>query len=200
MNKIVIATKNKGKIRELKSLFENTSIKIRGLDEFENIKEVEETGQTFAENAKLKAEGYAKQSNSWALADDSGLEIEALNNEPGVYSARYAGEDSSDTENLNKVLSKLDKASKKSRKARFVCVMAVSNEQGKTQFIAEGICSGRIVEKPAGYNGFGYDPIFIPDNFDQTFGQLSEDIKQKISHRAKALEKILQFFNENVVS
>ncbi len=197
---LVIATKNKGKIKELNQILKDLQIKLKSLDDFENIQEVAETGKTFAENAKLKAESYAIQTGSWALADDSGLEVEALNNAPGVFSARYAGESSDDEKNINKLLNELDKSNNINRYARFVCVIAIANEIGKTQFIAKGICNGRIAEKPFGTNGFGYDPLFIPDGFEKTFGELTSDIKHKISHRAIALKKIIDFFNENMAS
>ncbi|MGI8670134.1 MAG: XTP/dITP diphosphatase [Aridibacter sp.] len=197
---LVIATKNKGKIKELNQILKDLPIKLKSLDEFENIAEVAETGETFAENAKLKAESYAVQTGFWSLADDSGLEVEALNNAPGVFSARYAGENSDDEKNVNKLLDELDKTNNINRYARFVCVIAIANEKGKTQYIAKGICNGRIAEKPFGTNGFGYDPLFIPDGFEKTFGELSGDIKQKISHRAIALKKIIDFFNVNTAS
>lgn len=175
----------------------NLPVRLKSLDEFENIQEVAETGRTFAENAKLKAESYAIQTNCWALADDSGLEVEALNNAPGVFSARYAGADADDSANINKLLSELKKVNGENRRAVFVCAAAVSDEKGKTQYIAEGMCGGTIAHEPKGSNGFGYDSIFIPDNFERTFGELSYEIKQKISHRSRALEKIFAFFTEN---
>ena len=194
---LVIATKNKGKIKELNQLLKDLPMELKNLDDFENIVEVEETGKTFAENAKLKAESYAVQTNCWALADDSGLEVEALNNAPEVFSARYAGENSDDETNRKKLLTELEKTDGKTRMARFICAIAVSDAAGETQYLAEGICKGNIAEMPKGTNGFGYDSIFIPDNFENTFGELSNEIKQKISHRSEALKKIIDFFNEN---
>ncbi len=200
MQTLLIATKNKGKIKELNQLLKHLQIKLKSLDDFENIKEVAETGKTFAENAKLKAESYAVQTDCWALADDSGLQVEALNNAPGIYSARFAGENSDDKRNVNKLLEELDKTNTDNRYARFFCVIAVSDKTGKTQYIAEGICKGTIAEKPKGSNGFGYDPVFIPDGFTNTLGELSAETKQKISHRSQALKKIIDFFNENTAS
>ncbi len=198
--KLLIATRNKGKIKELNELLKNSKIEIKSLDDFDNTEEVAETGKTFAENARIKAESYALQTNCRTLSDDSGLEVEALNNAPGVYSARYAGENSSDEENINKLLEELEKYPDQNRRARFVCAIAVADKNGKTQFIEEGICNGIIAEKPRGVNGFGYDSVFIPEGFDQTFAELSGDIKQKISHRSKALEKIIDIFSENTAS
>lgn len=197
---LLVATKNEGKIKELIQLLNDLPIKLKSLDDFENILDVAETGKTFAENAKLKAESYAVQTNCWTLADDSGLEVEALNNEPGVFSARYAGENSLDEENTDKLLNELEKTGSKNRRAAFICVIAVSDDKGKTQYLAKGVCYGTIAEKPKGTNGFGYDPVFIPDDFDKTFGELSRNLKQKISHRAKALRKIIDYFNENTAS
>ena len=187
---LLIATKNAGKIKELKKLLIGLPIQIKCLDAFSNITEPEEAGATFAENAVLKAKYYALQTKLWALADDSGLEVKALNGAPGIFSARYAGENATDEEKIKKILQKLNNI--KDRRARFVCTMAVADEIGEIKLIADGICDGIIALTASGANGFGYDPIFIPDGFSQTFGELSEQVKQKISHRAQATEKIIQ--------
>ncbi|CAN5186634.1 XTP/dITP diphosphatase [soil metagenome] len=192
MPEILIATKNANKTKELNELLSNSNFILKDLNEIPNISEVIETGKTFAENAVLKAASYALQIKMWALADDSGLEVEALNGAPGVFSARYAGEFATDEERINKLLQELN-GIVDGRQARFVCAMAVSDEKGEIKFLAEGICNGKIAVKPSGTNGFGYDPIFIPDGFEQTFGELSVEIKQKISHRARAIEKIIRF-------
>ena len=191
MVELAIATKNVGKIKELGELLENLPLKLRSLNDFPNTFEPKETGATFVENAILKAKSYAEQTRSWALADDSGLEVEALNNAPGIFSARYAGETATDKERIEKLLKELNGT--QNRAARFVCAMAIANETGKIKFIAEGICSGKIALAATGANGFGYDPIFIPDGFSATFGELSGDIKQQISHRARATMKIIQY-------
>lgn len=199
---ILIATQNKGKIRELKELLHDSSFILRGLDEFSNITDVEETGSTFSENVILKAKSYALQTGLWTLADDSGLEVEALDGRPGVLSARFAGdgEKTSDEENTQKLLDELKKSKNNSRAARFFCAMSISDENGEIKYLAEGICNGRIAATPIGINGFGYDPVFIPDGFENTFGELSSEIKQKISHRAKALKKIIAFLKKINVS
>ncbi len=190
---ILVATKNAGKIRELKHHLADLPIRLRGLDEFPRVAEVEETGATFAENALLKAESYALQTNLWSLADDSGLEVAALGGAPGVFSARYGGENASDEENIEKLLNELNKKPENERSARFVCAMTICDPSGEVKYTAEASCAGRIAVTPAGTNGFGYDPIFIPGGFAETFGELSDEVKQKISHRARAVEKIIQY-------
>jgi XTP/dITP diphosphohydrolase len=190
---IVTATKNAGKIKELKELLVKLPFRLRSLNDFPKIIEPEETGATFVENAVLKAEYYSLQTKLWALADDSGLEVEALSGAPGVFSARYAGDDATDSERIKKLLEEINETKKENRRARFVCAMAIADERGKVKHIAEGICKGRIAFAPRGSNGFGYDPVFIPDGFSQTFGELSTDIKQQLSHRAQASLEIIQY-------
>jgi XTP/dITP diphosphohydrolase len=191
MMELLIATKNKGKISEISEKLSKLQIKLKNLLDFPNLEEPAETGESFSENAILKAKSYALQTGLWALADDSGLEVEGLGGKPGIFSARYAGEKASDEENIRKLLHELKGI--ENRKARFVCVMALCNEKGETKFLAEGVCNGIITSEPRGKNGFGYDPIFIPDGFESTFGELSVEIKQQISHRAEALKKIISF-------
>ncbi len=190
---ILIATNNAGKITEMRRFLGDINIHLCGLGDFPGISEPEETGAAFTDNAILKAVSYALQTKMWSLADDSGLEVEALGGAPGVYSARYAGENAGDEEKYNKVLRELKHTPDENRCARFVCAMAISDEKGDVKFIAEGVCSGKIALSASGTNGFGYDPIFIPDGFEQTFGELSGEIKQKISHRAQAIAKIIRF-------
>lgn len=193
---ILVATKNVGKVKELERLFADLPARLRSLNEFPDVVEAEETGVTFAENAVLKAQAYALQTGVWALADDSGLEVEALAGAPGVFSARYAGENATDEEKIEKLLGELNARQDESRRARFVCAMAISDEKGEIKFLTEGICAGRIALTPKGVNGFGYDPIFIPKGFGQTFGELSSDIKREISHRALASTKIIQYLRD----
>jgi len=190
MLKIVTATRNKGKVKEIAGFLADLPVQVFSLDDFANIFEPEETGKTFAENAALKANSYALQTGVWSLADDSGLEVEALNNAPGVYSARYGGIEASDNERIEKLLKEIGSA--ENRRARFVCAMAVSDEKGEIKFTAEGICEGQIAFKSYGNGGFGYDPIFIPEGFSKTFGELSNETKQQISHRKQAIYKIIQ--------
>jgi XTP/dITP diphosphohydrolase len=194
--KLVVGTNNAGKIRELNELLTNLPVELFGLNSFENVRDVEETGATFAENAILKAESYARQTGLWALSDDSGLEVEALNGAPGVFSARYAGESAGDAERIAKLLGELAETGDNARRARFVCVMAIADENGETKFLAEGICDGKIAFAARGANGFGYDPIFVPEGFKQTFGELSSTVKGEISHRARAIKKIIRFLRD----
>lgn len=191
MSVIVAATKNVGKVRELKELFADLPLQLKSLNEFSNVVEPEETGADFAENAVIKARSYALQTGFWSLADDSGLEVEALNKAPGVFSARYAGENATDEEKILKLLRELKETRDEKRLARFVCAMAISDENGEIKFSTEGTCEGKLALNPSGANGFGYDPIFVPDGFDQTFGELSLETKQKISHRARAAQNII---------
>lgn len=190
---ILVATGNAGKIKELNRLLADLPIRLRGLKEFSNIVEVEETGATFAENARLKAASYARQTNLWSLADDSGLEVAALGGAPGVFSARYGGANATDADNVEKLLNALNKIPESERRARFVCAMAICAPEGAVQFAAEANCTGTIARVATGANGFGYDPIFIPDGYARTFGELPAETKQKISHRARAAEKIIGY-------
>lgn len=193
---ILVATKNVGKVKELKRLFADLPLRLRHLNEFSGVVEAEEPGATLAENAVLKAQSYALQTGIWALADDSGLEVEALGGAPGVFSARFAGENATDEEKIQKLHDELNIRQDENRRARFVCMMAVSDEKGEIKFLTEGICAGRIALTPKGANGFGYDSIFIPDGFSQTFAELSNETKGKISHRAQASEKIIQYLRD----
>ncbi len=193
MLEIVAATKNFGKVKELRGLLADLPLQLRSLNEFSNIVEAKETSASFAENAVIKAQSYAVQTGFWSLADDSGLEVEALGGAPGVFSSRYAGENVADREKIKKLLRELNETQDQRRLARFVCSMAISDEKGEIKFLTEGVCDGKIALSPSGTNGFGYDPIFVPDNFDRTFGELSGEIKQKISHRARAAKNIIAF-------
>lgn len=190
---LLIATNNAGKVRELSELLSGFPLNLNRLADFDGVVEVEESGSTFEENAALKAKGYALQTGMLALADDSGLEITALGGAPGVLSARYGGDTTPFDEKIAMLLSELENAASRDRSARFVCVMAIANPMGEIEFTAEGICTGTLTMNPRGTGGFGYDPIFIPDGFDRTFGELASDIKQQISHRGRAIRKIIPF-------
>jgi XTP/dITP diphosphohydrolase len=193
---LLIATNNTGKLNEFTGLLTGLPVRLLSLAEFENIGEVEETGITFEENAVLKARGYALRAGMWAMADDSGLEVEALGGRPGVYSARYAGRDSGYEQKMAALLNELNETGDADRRARFVSVIAIADEQGDIKFLAEGICTGTIAEAPRGKNGFGYDPVFIPDGFWQTFGELTVGVKDEISHRARATAKIIRYLRD----
>ena len=191
MNELLIATNNGGKLAEFSRLLDDMTVTLRDLSHYGISTEADETGETFAENASIKAAFYAKLSGSPALADDSGLVIDHLNGDPGVRSARYAGDDASDDERIEKVLAQMTNS--RDRSARFVCVCALADGSGNIVHTTEGICEGSIAESPLGANGFGYDPIFIPTGFDKTFGELSVAIKHSISHRALAVKKMIPF-------
>ena len=191
--KLLLATGNRGKFNELREMFREVPIDLLSLRDFEGLVDVPETGTTFEENAGLKALGFALQTKVLSLADDSGLEVEALGNAPGVYSARFAGENSDYSFKIRKLLAMLDSTGDEIRKARFVCVMSLADRDGNVIYTARGVCPGSIAKSPRGDNGFGYDPIFIPDGFDQTFGELDDDVKKAISHRARATELIIRY-------
>lgn len=191
MLNLLIATRNAGKISEIAELLADLPVNLKSLNDFSNIIEPEETGATFAENAELKARSYALQTGFTALADDSGLEVAALGGAPGVFSARYAGARATDAERIFKLLNKLSNA--ENRSAQFVCAMAIAGESGEIKFTGEGVCKGVLSTKARGENGFGYDPIFVPEGFSETFGELSGSIKREISHRARAMNKIIAY-------
>lgn len=191
-NSLVLATGNSGKLSELRDLFRDLPLELKSLRDFERIVDVRETGSTFRENAELKARGFAMQTGHLSLADDSGLEIEALENAPGVHSARFAGDAGYDVK-IPKLLTMLDDTGDADRRARFVCVMALADRNGEIVYSAEGVCVGSIAHSTRGENGFGYDPIFSPDGFDKTFGELCDEIKRSVSHRARAAELIIRY-------
>lgn len=190
---VVLATRNKGKTRELREIFGASGIRLYGLDDFGEFPDVDETGSTFRENAELKARDAAIRTGRLSLADDSGLEVEALGNAPGVYSARYAGADAGYDVKIARLLAELAATNDVARRARFVCAMAVAEADGRIVHVVEGVCPGSITDAPRGGNGFGYDPVFVPDGFDQTFGELPDEVKQRISHRARAAELIIRY-------
>ncbi|HEX8187320.1 MAG TPA: RdgB/HAM1 family non-canonical purine NTP pyrophosphatase [Pyrinomonadaceae bacterium] len=186
---LLIATNNKGKVGELAQLLSDFPLRLHLLDEFPGIDEAEETGETFEENATLKALHYSARTRLLTLSDDSGLSVDALGGAPGVRSARYAGREATYAERMAKLLGELDATGDGGRRARFVCVIAVADPAAGTLHTFEGACEGRIAPAPRGAGGFGYDPLFIPDGHDRTFGELPAEIKHTLSHRARALEQ-----------
>ena len=198
--KLLVATNNPGKLLELLALLDEIPVTLESLNDWKQIIEVEETGSTFIENARLKASGYALQTGSPAIADDSGLEVEVLDGRPGVLSARYGGQDTSFAEKMTKLLGEIDASCSKNRAARFVCAIAIADASGNILFTTEGICPGKIASEPHGLQGFGYDPLFIPDGYDLTFGELSGEVKRKISHRARAFEQIIPFLRDFILN
>lgn len=192
---LLIATHNAGKIRELDGLLANLPLRLRHLSEFPNIEEVEETGKTFAENAELKARLYSRRTNLWTLADDSGLEVDALDGAPGVFSARYGGTQATNAERNARLLDELSRAPDPQRTARFICAIALYEPEGGTTKIFSGACEGRIAQHPRGDKGFGYDPLFIPAGYAHTFGELPDELKQQMSHRARALAGVRAYLD-----
>jgi len=193
---MLLATRNNGKIAEMRDLLNNAAIELIDLDGAAISNGVEETGDTFAENARLKASAYATLSSMHSIADDSGLEVAALDGRPGVLSARYAGEKSSYQKKIQTLLSEIESSRSRDRSARFVSHIAISDPSGVVIYEAEGICSGVIADASSGANGFGYDPIFKPDGFNKTFGELDQDVKRRISHRSIAISKIIRFLRD----
>jgi len=194
MQKVLIGTNNKGKVKEYKFFLSNYFHVLTPSDIGINF-DVAETGSTYEENSLLKLEFLRRKDLNMAiLCDDSGLEIESLNNEPGVFSARYAGEDCSDQDNIDKVLRNLN--GKKDRKAKFICVVSFFWDKFSSfPRIFRGECHGSILENQSGNSGFRYDPIFYYENLSKTFANLSEDEKNKISHRAMAMKELFSNLN-----
>jgi XTP/dITP diphosphohydrolase len=191
---LLIATRNVGKVKELEKLLADLPVTVRSLNDFPNVPEApEETGATFADNAQIKAKFYAERAGILALADDSGLTVDALGGAPGVLSARYAGIDATDADRIAKLLKELNQTGDEKRRASFVCAIAVADARGEIKHLAEAACAGRIADSAKGANGFGYDPVFIPDGFELTFGELSARVKERISHRARAIKKIIRY-------
>jgi XTP/dITP diphosphohydrolase len=186
--KIVFATNNKNKVKEVQALLAK-SIQLLSLKEIGCFEEIEETETTLKGNAKLKADYITKKYGYDCFADDTGLEVDALNGAPGVYSARYAGDDSNSEKNMQKLLKELTSAT--NRKAQFQTIITLN--LGGKQYFFEGICKGEILTKKSGASGFGYDPIFKPQGYDISFAEMTLEEKGKISHRGKAVAKLVLF-------
>lgn len=196
INEIVLASTNRGKIGELREMLQGRGVTVRGLDEFAQLSESQETGSTFAENARQKALYYGEVLNCWVLADDSGLEIDALQKAPGVYSARFAdfaGDDPAERDRANndKVLSLLSGVAQPQRTARFCCCLCLCHAT-TVMFETCGAVEGFITTEPRGHNGFGYDPLFFIPRKGKTAAQLSNEEKNVVSHRGRALAKLLE--------
>jgi XTP/dITP diphosphohydrolase len=199
---IVLASRNKKKIEELRKIIEDSvilgadeSVNILTPDEFPQCGDVEENGATFEENAIKKAEYIATCSGITAVADDSGLEVDALNGAPGVFSARYAGEYTDDRANLEKLLYEMKDIPQGKRIGRFICCIAIASQRCTKTFF--GYVEGRIGLEPKGDKGFGYDPVFYPMGFDRTFAEMSEEEKNDISHRGRALMELLKYLRDS---
>ena len=196
MRSLLLGTRNPGKVKEIASILAESGWSYSSLREFPNVGEAEENFLTFAENAIAKAQFYASATGLFALADDSGLEVAGLGGAPGVLSARYAGENASDADRRVLLLSELEQTGGTDRRARFVSVVAIANHVGEVLNVSEGICEGTITFAPRGSGGFGYDPLFVPNGYDQTFAELADTVKNRISHRARALIKTGEFLSQ----
>jgi XTP/dITP diphosphohydrolase len=187
---LILASRNAHKLREIERILGRKFV-VGDLSSRDEVAEIDESGSSYEENAILKAVTVSRQLPGLIIADDSGLEVDALGGAPGIYSARYAGANASDKEKIAKLLSRLAKVDVQSdqRPARFRCVLAVARD-GQVLATFEGVVEGKIAERPRGSHGFGYDPVFIPNGFKETFAELPEQVKNNISHRAKAIRKL----------
>jgi XTP/dITP diphosphohydrolase len=184
--KLILATRNPNKVREISGLLSSHEIKVLSLDEFPDISDIEEDGDTFRENAQKKAAIVCAETSKITLADDSGLEVDCLEGAPGVMSSRFAGENKNDQANNKKLLELMSGVPAELRTARFKCVMAIAVPDGWV-YTAEGVCEGIITEEPRGHGGFGYDPLFYLPDYGKTMAELDLEAKNKISHRSRAL-------------
>lgn len=194
VNELVIATHNQGKLAEFKELMKELPVEVKSLADFEKFEEPEETGKTFAANAKLKALYYAQKTGLTCIADDSGLEVQALDGAPGVRSARYAGEKATDEENNNLLLHNMKFQVK--RTCRFRCALAVVRPDGKVLYETDGSCDGMLLHEPLGTEGFGYDPLFWSTELHKGMGEATMQEKNKISHRGKAIRKLVSIWGK----
>jgi XTP/dITP diphosphohydrolase len=186
---VIVVTRNKGKIREIREALKGLGLRIYALSDFPDVPEIKEDGKSFTENALKKARFYSKVFGKLTLADDSGLEVDSLRGMPGIYSARYSGERASSRENNQKLLKEMEGIPLSKRGAQFKCMMAMVSPSGK-ETMTEGVCKGRIGMREKGRRGFGYDPLFILSRYGKTMAELSLKEKNRISHRGKALRKI----------
>lgn len=184
---VIAATKNKGKIREMQTILGELDIEVKSQNDVGITVDAEENGTTFEANALIKARAVAELTGEVVIADDSGLCVECLDGRPGIYSARYAGEGATDADRIKKLLDEM--GNNKNRRAKFVCAVAMVYPDGR-ELTAIGEVCGNIIDEPKGENGFGYDPVFVPDELDKTFAQASNEEKNNISHRKRALMKL----------
>ncbi|QDU12025.1 RdgB/HAM1 family non-canonical purine NTP pyrophosphatase [Gimesia aquarii] len=188
---IILASRNQKKVDEISDLLKPHSIQMQCVTDFPDVPEVVEDGNTFRENAAKKASEVALNTSQWTIGEDSGLMIDALNGAPGIFSARFSGEDATDEQNNAKMIQELQDVSEEKRTAAYICNVALSNPQGEICLQTQASCHGRITEAPRGQNGFGYDPYFEIIELHKTFGELAPIVKQHLSHRARAFEKFI---------
>ena len=195
MKELIVASRNKGKVREIMELLAGLPYKVTSLLDYPQIPEIIEDGKTYRANALKKAREVALATGKMAMSDDSGIEVKALGNAPGIYSARFAGEGASEKARNKKLFKMLKGLPMSKRQARYRCVIALVNAKGQELGVVEGTCSGYITTKEFGNNGFGFDPLFLLKRYNKTFGQLPPELKAKISHRARALKKFRRLLN-----
>lgn len=183
---IILASRNRKKAREVAEILAPAGFTVIPVTDFPDVPEVDEDGQTFAENAAKKAREVALKLNRWVIGEDSGLRVDALGGAPGIYSARYSGEGATDERNNQKLIAELNDVSDETRGAGYVCSVALSDPQGQIRIACEGTCRGRILREAQGNGGFGYDPYFLIPEYHLTFGELSSVVKHRLSHRARA--------------
>ena len=191
IRELLIASGNRGKVREFGEMLGSRDIRLFSLGDLPPTPEIEETGSTFIENAILKARGQALAHRMWTLADDSGLEVLALGGRPGILSARYGGDGLTDGERVALLLEEMKNIPDPERNARFVCAIAVADPRGDIVLVEESECRGSIARSPLGMGGFGYDPIFVPEGFGESFAELDSAEKESLSHRGRASREIL---------
>ncbi len=189
MKELIVASRNKGKVREIKELLSNLPFKVSSLLDYPHIPEIIEDGKTYRANALKKAREVALATGKICMSDDSGIEVKALDNAPGIYSARFAGEGASEKARNKKLFKMLKDVPMSKRQARYRCVIALVNAKGEELGFVQGTCSGFVTTKDIGTNGFGFDSLFLLKRYNKTFGQLPPELKAKISHRARALKK-----------
>lgn len=197
MEKIILATGNPHKAEEFAALLDGLAIEVLPASACGGMPDVEENGKSFTENAEIKALALRAiaPKECWVLADDSGLEVDALDGAPGIYSARYAGVDANDRQNLEQLLERMEAVPDEQRSARFRCVLCLIDPDGHRTFY-DGTCHGRITRQSAGAKGFGYDPVFVPEGHDKSFAELGETIKSRVSHRARAVQWLHSILEE----
>ncbi len=195
---IVLGTRNPHKVKEIVAILKDLSVRFESLLDYPEIEEIEETGSTFVENALIKARTVFRSTHQLTLADDSGLEVDALNGAPGLYSARYAGKEKDYNANNQKLLEEMKEVPPGNRGAQFRCVVAIVGPG--IEKVVEGVLRGRIARFPRGSAGFGFDPLFIPEGYEQTLAELGETVKNQISHRARAFRKAKEIIRQEVLS
>ena len=196
MKELIVASRNKGKVREIIDLLADLPFQVSSLLDYPHIPEVIEDGKTYRANALKKAREIALATGKMAMSDDSGIEVKFLDNAPGIYSARFAGEGASEKARNKKLFAMLKGVPMSKRQARYRCVIALVDAKGQELGVVQGTCSGYVTTRDQGQNGFGFDPLFLLKRYNKTFGQLPPELKAKISHRARALKKFRRLLGQ----